>query len=299
MKQKTKRLLAGLGIGLALGSSAMLTGCSSNLDIKQGDLDRTITNTNDFMQNGDEYLDSLRNKSEYVKNELNGLLLNGIYSSMGVKNIAYSCNTEFYMFGTKIDETIQREYKRNVQNNLIKQYEKYSSDKLTERYHEVEVVSEVNSQTKYKVKEYSNNNNSTKTYTEREETDYTKAINDMGSLFADYIDVYSNYYGIINMTDSGVSNGLSMEFDKVIDDDTVTYRCNTINSSSTNNSRQYSFINLSFKDNKITKVEMISFGYLDNLGEVEYSDGYQVDTYEFDYTNETISFDKTGYTTQG
>ena len=121
----------------------------------------------------------------------------------------------------------------------------------------------------------------------------------MGSLFADYIDVYSNYYGIINMTDSGVSNGLSMEFDKVIDDDTVTYRCNTINSSSTNNSRQYSFINLSFKDNKITKVEMISFGYLDNLGEVEYSDGYQVDTYEFDYTNETISFDKTGYTTQG
>ena len=91
MKEKTKKILAGIGVGLTLGTAgAFMTGCSSDITFNQKDLDQAISNINEYLETQNNY------SSEFARNTLNGYLMNALNDSAR-KNIeiTYEYNGHF------------------------------------------------------------------------------------------------------------------------------------------------------------------------------------------------------------
>ena len=269
MKTKTKKILAGLGIGLALGSSAMLTGCSSDITFNQKDLDNAISNVNAYLES------TQNNNSEYVKNALNELLINGVNNSIGTKNIAYNINNRHYLFGV---ETISSNsnYKRNVDGNITKQYYKSTSTfGETEKY--LEITPKDNNL--FQVDEYVGN--TYKTY----EKSYKDIYKDSSITYKDYVDVYSNIMIILSDKKYDWNNFICSN-----DNNIISYKCNAVYSDESG-SMNLSII-LKFKENKIQSIEVFN-SYFDNG--FNFADDYSKTITTFDYENELINFDKSSY----
>ena len=280
MKQKTKRLLAGLGIGLALGSSAMLTGCSSDITFNQKDLDNVINNVNTYLEN------TQNNNSEYVRNNLNELIINGMNNSIGIKNIAYNVITKYYENGLLFDKTTIS-YKRNIENNTLKVYYNTIEGKKNTNYIEATRKS-VDNTYSYDVEEYKINSENEKTYVKQENLTDISSIVLTNDFYADYVGVYSSIIAVLN--DESLTWN---DFIKSTEDDVVTYKCTALNSKYIANSSIVGNLILQFKNNKITMMELMNVGFMS----LNYSDNYSKVSYVFDYENETISFDKSGFNT--
>lgn len=280
MEQKTKRLLAGLGIGLALGSSAMLTGCSSDITFNQKDLDNVINNVNTYLEN------TQNNNSEYVRNNLNELIINGMNNSIGIKNIAYNVITKYYENGLLFDKTTIS-YKRNIENNTLKVYYNTIEGKKNTNYIEATRKS-VDNTYSYDVEEYKINSENEKTYVKQENLTDISSIVLTNDFYADYVGVYSSIIAVLN--DESLTWN---DFIKSTEDDVVTYKCTALNSKYIANSSIVGNLILQFKNNKITMMELMNVGFMS----LNYSDNYSKVSYVFDYENETISFDKSGFNT--
>ena len=76
MKNKTKKLLTGLGLGL-LGAIT-LTGCTSDIVFNQSDLDKAITGINTYLDTQNNY------SSEFARNTLNDLLIKASFKATQV-----------------------------------------------------------------------------------------------------------------------------------------------------------------------------------------------------------------------
>ena len=282
MKNKIKKILAGLGIGLALGSSAMLTGCSSDITFNQKDLDDVISNVNTYLEN------TQNNDSEYVRNTLNELLINALDNSIGVGNIAYTSVSEQYAYGIK--GTTQKEiYKRNIEGQVRKEYYSNTDNNQTRiSYTEITKKPSETLSSIYDVESYVIDWDNKKEYTKTENTSEISSLPSY-SEFKDYVDVYSNIIYFLNN-----SNQLTMsDFVKSVENDVVTYKCMATNPEYIDNSSIVGSMTIIFKDKKIIRLETINTSYSTN----RYDDYYAKQTITFDYENEAISFDKTGFNT--
>ena len=282
MKNKTKKILAGLGIGLALGSSAMLTGCSSDITFNQKDLDNVVSNVNAYLEN------TQNNNSDYVKNTLNELIINAMNNSIGVGNISYTSVSEQYAYGIK--STTQKEiYKRNIVGQVRKEYYSKTDNNQTRiSYTEITKKPSETLSSIYDVEEYVIDWDNKKEYTKTENTSELSSLPSY-SEFKDYVDVYSSIIYLLNN-----SNQLTMsDFVKSVENDLVTYKCMAMNPEYIDNSSIVGSMIIVFRNEKIVKLESINTSYSTN----RYDDYYAKQTIIFDYENEAISFDKTGFNT--
>lgn len=84
MKDKTKKILAGIGLGAVLGTSGLLmTGCSSDITFNQSHLDEALKNVNEYLETQNNY------SSEFAKNVLNDYLLRGIERNQNNSQFGY------------------------------------------------------------------------------------------------------------------------------------------------------------------------------------------------------------------
>lgn len=278
MKNKMKKIFAGVGIGLALGSSAMLAGCSSEITFNQADLDNVISNVNSYLEN------TQNNNSEYVRNTLNELIVNGMNNSVGTNKIAYKVEIEHYADGLN-QRKITTTYKRNVENDTIKVYYNTTEGEKSTNYIEATRKKDNNSLYSYDVEEYKINSANEKSYEKKENVSNISPIILMDNFYADYVGVYSSL--IANLHFEGlVWDG----FIKSTDGDVETYKCTAINPDVAGSSIVGSLV-LQFKNKKITKMEILNADFKS----LNYGDYYGKITYVFDYENETIDFDKTGF----
>ncbi len=278
MKNKGKKLLAGLGIGVALASATMLTGCTSDITFNQEDLDNAINNVNSYLTN------KQNNDSEYVRNNLNELIINGMNNSVGLKSIAYNVVTETYSNGLMLDKTTTT-YKRNLENNMLKVY--YNTAENRKNTHYIEATrKQVENSYYFDVEEYKINSENQKTYEKTENLSdiSSKVLRD--NFYADYVGVYSSIIATLNY-ESLTWN----DFVKSTDGEVVTYKCTAVNSNYVGSSSIVGSMILQFKNNKITMMEITNVGF----ESLNYSDEYFKVSYVFDYENENIVFDKTGF----
>ena len=282
MKNKSKKILAGLGIGLALTSATMLTGCTSDITFNQKDLDNAIENVNSYLTN------KQNNDSEYVRNTLNELLINGMNNSIGVKNISYYGTTEHYYYGIK-DDSYKITYKRNVSDNLVKIYNCNEAPNNS-RIDYVEMTqTTLEGSTTYNVDSYLKDWDGTKTHKKTDNiTNVSSLIPDVD--YSDYVGLYSSIIATLNYKEGLVWN----DFVKSTDNGIVTYKCSAVNPEYAGSSSIVCSMVLKFKDNKIIQMDSVSAGF---ENQVQYNECYSKNTMVFDYENETIEFDKTGFTT--
>ena len=83
------------------------------------------------------------------------------------------------------------------------------------------------------------------------------------------------------------------DFVKSVENDMVTYKCMATNPEYIDNSSIVGSMIIVFRNEKIVKLETINTSYSTN----RYDDYYAKQTITFDYENEAISFDKTGFNT--
>lgn len=270
MGKKSKKLIAGLGVGLALTGGLMFAGCSSDITFNQEDLDRTLANINNYLeltQNHDE---------KYVKMELNKLLMDGVINSIGDNTVAYSLTSAKYKDGEKT-VLVDNVYKRAVENKVVKEYVA-SKDGLNKTYTERTKTDEGIEIYKYEL------SNGTKTVTSNLYTDEDPLPATMLP-FADYATLHSVLLAIIQMNEDTIEAGAR----EITEDGTEIYRLALLNSSGQPEdpgSVNKSVLTYAFKDNKIAYYEAW-YTYVDN--------SYMVDRYDFNHTNTSISFDKTGF----
>ncbi len=281
MKNKGKKLLAGLGIGLALTGATMLTGCTSDITFNQEDLDNAINNVNSYLTN------KQNNDSEYVRNTLNELLINAMNDSVGVKNISYTSTSVRYDYGIKTAQA-KYTYKRNVEDNVCKSYLKSEGNGIRNGTTYVELTTKsANDVISFELENYQIDDEGVKTYTKTAEP--TEMENLMITAdYDDYVGVYSSIIAGLNYTEEGI---VWSDFVKSENNGVVTYKCTAINPEYMGYSMVGS-MTLEFKDNKIIKMEMMSTAFKNR---VNYDDDYTKNTIIFGYENENIVFDKTGF----
>lgn len=280
MKNKMKKIFAGVGIGLAIGSSAMLTGCSSDITFNQADLDNVISNVNSYLEN------TQNNNSEYVRNTLNELIVNGMNNAVGTNNIAYNVEIEEYVDGLMRSKTTTT-YKRNVGNDTIKVYYNTTGGEKNTNYIEATRKKVNNISYSYDVEEYKINSANEKSYEKKENVSDISPIILTDNFYADYVGVYSSLIANFHY-ESLVWD----DFIKSTDGDVETYKCTAINPNVAGSSIVGNLV-LQFKNKKITKIEILNTDFKS----LNYGDYYGKITYIFDYENETINFDKTGFET--
>lgn len=87
MKNKTKKLLLGLGLGL-IGATT-LTGCTSDIVFNQSDLDNAITGINNYLDTQNNY------SSEFARNTLNNMLIKSAFKATQVTSYSQTINESF------------------------------------------------------------------------------------------------------------------------------------------------------------------------------------------------------------
>lgn len=87
MKNKTKKILAGLGLGL-IGATT-LTGCTSDIVFNQSDLDNAITGINNYLDTQNNY------SSEFARNTLNNMLIKSAFKATQVTSYSQTANESF------------------------------------------------------------------------------------------------------------------------------------------------------------------------------------------------------------
>lgn len=98
MRNKTKKILAGLGIGLTLtGGGLLMTGCKSDIEFNQKDLDLAISNVNEYLETQNNY------SSEFARNTLNGYLMNAVLDS---SRKSFEIITDSYFYNAYGDEEL-------------------------------------------------------------------------------------------------------------------------------------------------------------------------------------------------
>ena len=178
MKEKTKKILAGIGIGLTLGTAgAFMTGCSSDITFNQKDLDQAISNINEYLETQNNY------SSEFARNTLNGYLMNALNDSAR-KNIEIISEEIMYdSFGNEQKQS-KGTYKYYNNGSMVKEYTTSSN---TSKYRE----SVLGSDNKYDCVTYTKNSQGNKTFVR--ENDINNAR--MGSISE--VDGALNYNSIL------------------------------------------------------------------------------------------------------
>lgn len=97
MKNKTKKLLAGIGLGL-IGATT-LTGCASDIVFNQKDLDKAINGINNYLETQNNY------SSEFARNMLNDSIVRAVFKAMETDSYSMK-NTQIVKdaLGNLIDE---------------------------------------------------------------------------------------------------------------------------------------------------------------------------------------------------
>lgn len=164
MKNKTKKTLAGLGLGLV--GALSLTGCASDIVFNQADLDKAINGVNEYLETQNNY------SSEFARNMLNDSIVKAVFKAMETNNYSIK-NTQIVKdalgniyYNTTSTNSVS--YDKNT--NIAKIYDIYTEgvgeqSETKAYYKEVQFVQSDDSEygLSYKVKDY---NLTDKTYTE-------------------------------------------------------------------------------------------------------------------------------------
>lgn len=132
MKKKTKKVLAGIGLGV-MGAMS-LTGCKSNITFNQSDLDNVINGVNKYLETQNNY------SSEFARNTLMGYIMDAMSTVNNVKSYAVEVNSWIYdAYGNKKEDTdMMDQYIYKVYNNTQTSKTKiYSKSEDVERYSEL------------------------------------------------------------------------------------------------------------------------------------------------------------------
>lgn len=161
MKEKTKKIFAGIGLGLTLASCGLLAGCSSDITFNQKDLDNLMNNANVYLENQNEY------STEIAKSMFNSLFENFIIESANFNSYKETTNqTNIDIFGNEIGfcaEEITSYF--DEEQNLTKQKMTYNDSSLTETlngYREIVYDDTAVAEEKYVVTTFDIENNSKK-----------------------------------------------------------------------------------------------------------------------------------------
>ncbi|MGN0961652.1 MAG: hypothetical protein ACI4PF_05595 [Christensenellales bacterium] len=85
MKNKTKKILAGLGLGLV--GAVTLTGCTSDITFNQADLDKVISEVTEYLETQNNY------SSEFASNVLNNMLIQTKFDLARTKGLTCESDT--------------------------------------------------------------------------------------------------------------------------------------------------------------------------------------------------------------
>lgn len=124
MKNKTKKILASIGLGVMLGGGALITtACSSDITFNQADLDKTIANMNEYLEYQNNY------SSEFSYNSLMDNIMMALENNVSTNNFSINTNIAYYdNHGIQI-RSKQAYGKRFVTNdNIVKFYVKESAE---------------------------------------------------------------------------------------------------------------------------------------------------------------------------
>lgn len=312
MNNKIKKIFAGIGLGMA--GICLLTGCSANIEVSQEDIDKTLSNANEYFTSVDDTNQNLQNidsaiqdtnenltdindnlqninnnlelqtkDSEYARQYLLSLLSNGIYDSIGNQEFSMTLTSQQYEYDVlETSETVS--YSAYWEGNTYKAILD-SGDGISYQ----EVVRNVDNDTHavtYTENLYLNNGEGSKTYTTKENLKYFDylSIGFATNYYQLYVAMYANCYadndGIYSM--ETIDGGLRFMINSV-------------------NSEDFEFGQtiIEFVNGKLTKMIDIQNERLGTtVGEAGHHTDcpYYVGTCEFNDTVTPIEFDKTGYT---
>lgn len=318
MNNKIKKIFAGIGLGMA--GICLLTDCSANIDVSQDDIDKTLSNANEYftsvddinqkLQNVDSAIqdtnesltdinDNLQNinnnlelqtkDSEYARQYLLSLLSNGIYDSIGNQEFSMTITSQEYdynVLNTNSSATFNAYWDGNTYKALL-------GDTTNGYSIYQEVVRNVDNDTHdvtYTENLYLNDGKGAKTYTTKENQKTFDNLSSKISFVVDYYSLYTSMFEMIyNSTDDSFYTVETI-------DGGLRFAMNTVyeffDSESVHNV-DYSAVVFEFVNGKLTKLTQV-IGPICGLANEE-TISNSITTCEFNDTVTLIEFDKTGY----
>lgn len=268
MKRKTKKILATLGVSLMIGAGAIgTTGCKSDINFNQADLDKTIANINEYVIQQNNY------SSEFA---YNSLMDNVINSLEGFKDtISYFMNGKFYRYDNQgvLEEEGEGEFKQYVSLNSVK---RYVSQSQGGRNSKIYCVGSKNTDYSYDLHWYDLNDETYIKYDDIADNDVL-----LRSIGMSPKDVLNMILIMVN----GENANITME---KISDAEYIYKIVQIDeeNSSTN------ILEVTFKDYKVVKVKNQQMAT--SVMNITNTDT-QINEYNFSYNVSDFSFDTTGF----
>lgn len=274
--KNSKKILAGMGVCLALGGT-LLTGCSSDISVSQQDLNNLMNNANNYL------VENQKQNSESVRSELMTLLVKGFNNS--IYSTSFSCTMleDLYYGGVSYNGTLQEDgvderaelvpylytYKWTMdkENLIAKRYYKALYDNDDENYEAYNCINLKTNEDTY--------------YYHQGDDKFIEAGSRIDSNLpcATYTDVYGNLIGTLASEELD-----GVDIVKYQDGDNVVYSC--------------AFVELDDNEDDVTYLLILTFNG-DNIVSIERreSDGKITKTisYTFDYEDTEINFDTTGY----
>lgn len=273
--KNSKKLLAGVGVCLALGG-VLLTGCSSNINISQSDLNNLVNNANNYL------VENQKQSSELVRSELKTLLVKGLNNSMYSSSFSYTGMKDEYIMGISNRELLQKAGQNElVDDDMSYPYSytyKWTIDKenlICKRYYKELYDSAVYS---FEAYDYISQNEQACYYHcgDRKEIWTYSAIESGSFVFECYSDVYCYLFSHLEIDLDG------LDIVKYQEGENVVYSCAYIEDSSPD---VVGTSILTFKGEDIVSIELRTvYGYVT-----------RIESYTFDYENIEINFDTTGY----
>lgn len=323
MNNKIKKIFAGIGLGLA--GICLLTGCSANIDVSQDDIDKTITNANEFFASVDDTNQNLQNidnavnntnesladindnlqninnnlelqtkDSEYARQYLLSLLSNGIYDSIGNQEFSMTITGKHYVYNV-LDTNSSASFNAYWDGNTYKALLENSTNGNSIYQEVVRNVDNDTHAVTYTENLYSNDGKGSKTYTTKENQ---KTFDNLSSQITFVVDYYSLYTYMFEM----IYNSTYDSFYTVeAIDGGLRFAMNTVDEIGDSESVRnvdYSSVVFEFVNGKLTKLTQV-IGPVPAYGLAnEEPISNSITTYEFNDTVTPIEFDKTGYVLQ-
>lgn len=267
MKNKTKKILAGLCLGVTLGASGfMLSGCTSDITFNQKDLDTAIKNVNEYLETQNNY------SSEFARNTLNGYLMDAMKDCVNSTSLRVSQNlTQIDVYGNKKVSNMG-EYKFYLENGKSK--EQFVDD--TRTIYKESVLGEDG---KYDCVTY-NKEGSSKTYITENDQVTTNPVN-RTVMFNNYNSAIMYVYNLLNAEE------LTFE-DFIMETENNVVKFNAIAMNVEHG--HYGNFEMQFTNGKLTKV----------VGIESAKEGNGISLYRMEINIEhnvaDFTFDTTGYT---
>ena len=268
MKNKSKKILAGLALGLV--GAVTLTGCASNIVFNQEDLDRAITNVNNYLEQQNNY------SSEFAYNSLMDSVISAIDKYTETTNFKLDLSVKKYDTAGVLYDVESMCMTRFVTSDAkVKTQVVFKDTNGTEQLKYYYVATKDFEGNNYDVVAYDLMG---RTYVNHEDTNRVVPEGSGGiSLVTDYLHAITMHANMENA---------KIMMDRISDNEAI-YKIVIAEGKSTD------VLSASFKDGKL-----VAFSSASVNADMETGDNgsYDIEEYEISYDVEDFSFDVNGFT---